>query len=65
MWESGTSCVVVKFGTELGNSSRSSVNIPGAPPEITQRLVILTRDIVIGRVKQFKTPSLVGSKSIP
>ena len=26
----------------FGNSSQSSVDIPGAPPEVTQRLVILT-----------------------
>ena len=38
----GCAVIVLEFSTKLGNSSQSSVNIPGAPPEVTQRLVILT-----------------------
>jgi hypothetical protein len=38
----GCDLIIVEFSTELGNSSQSLVNIPGAPPEVTQQLVILT-----------------------
>jgi hypothetical protein len=38
----GCLVITVPFCTKLRNSSQSSVNIPGAPPEVTQRLVILT-----------------------
>ena len=40
----GYAVIIFQFSTKLGNSSQSSVNIPGAPPEVTQRLVILTDD---------------------
>jgi hypothetical protein len=52
----GCAVIVLEFSTKLGNSSQSSVNIPGAPPEVTQQLVILT----LREVKKHSVFSLLG-----